>query len=103
MATVEQGVVEWGPGWPPELLACCGVLGAAGGAPPDLCPPYTGLFQHMVKSECRFINGTDQVRFMVRFSYNPEQLLHLDSKVGHCMGDTLYGEKQARCWNTVLG
>ena len=76
------------------------LAGGCWGAPPDLCPPYTGLFQHVVKSECRFINGTDQARLVVRFSYSLEQLLHLDSKVGPCMGDTLYGEKQARYWNT---
>ena len=57
----------------------------------------------MVKSECRFINGTEQARLVVRFIYSLEQPLHLDSKVRHCVGDTLYGEKGTQYWNTVLG
>ncbi|NXA98966.1 HB2D protein, partial [Cnemophilus loriae] len=69
------------------------------GAPPDLSPAHTGVFQEMVKSECRFINGTDQVSFVKRFIYNREQYAHFDSDVGHFVGDTPYGEKIVWYWN----
>ncbi|NWX54465.1 HB2L protein, partial [Promerops cafer] len=68
--------------------------------PPDLCPAHTGLFQEMVKSGCHFINGTEQVRFVQRNIYKREQLLHLGSDVGLYVGDTSFGEKVARHWNS---
>uniref|UniRef100_A0A674HF44 Ig-like domain-containing protein n=1 Tax=Taeniopygia guttata TaxID=59729 RepID=A0A674HF44_TAEGU len=46
-------------------------LGGAGGAPPDLCP-----------SECHFVNGTEKVRCLRRFTYNREQYAMLDSDAG---------------------
>uniref|UniRef100_A0A8C3V8S3 MHC class II beta chain N-terminal domain-containing protein n=1 Tax=Catharus ustulatus TaxID=91951 RepID=A0A8C3V8S3_CATUS len=58
------------------------------------------VFQEIVKSECHFINGTDRVRFVKRFIYNREQYVHFDSDVGHFVGDTPYGEKIARYWNS---
>ncbi|NXH55586.1 HB24 protein, partial [Rhabdornis inornatus] len=72
------------------------MLGASSAAGAEL----SGLFQEMVKSECHFINGTDRVRFVKRFMYNREQFLHFDSDVGHFVGDTPYGEKVARYWNS---
>ncbi|NXI30186.1 HB2L protein, partial [Sterrhoptilus dennistouni] len=60
----------------------------------------SGVFQEMVKSECRFINGTDRVKFVKRFIYNREQYVHFDSDVGLYVGDTSYGEKVARYWNS---
>ncbi|XP_058713509.1 class II histocompatibility antigen, B-L beta chain-like isoform X2 [Poecile atricapillus] len=62
--------------------------------------PIPGVFQEMVKSECHFINGTDSVRFVKRFIYNREQFLHFDSDVGLFVGDTSFGEKVARYWNS---
>ncbi|NXX37363.1 HB2L protein, partial [Nicator chloris] len=32
--------------------------------------------------------------------YNRKQLLHFDSDMGHFVGDTSYGEKVARYWNS---
>ncbi|NXO46016.1 HB2L protein, partial [Locustella ochotensis] len=60
----------------------------------------SGLLQEMVKSECHFINGTDRVKFVKRFIYNREQYVHFDSDVGLYVGDTPYGEKVARYWNS---
>ncbi|NXQ00069.1 HB2J protein, partial [Vidua macroura] len=78
------------------LLVALLVLGASSGADAEL----SGVFQEMVKSECHFINGTQRVRFMKRFIYNREQYVHFDSDVGHFVGDTPYGEKVARYWNS---
>ncbi|XP_053823911.1 class II histocompatibility antigen, B-L beta chain-like [Vidua chalybeata] len=78
------------------LLVALLVLGASSGADAEL----SGVFQEMVKSECHFINGTQRVRFVKRFIYNREQYVHFDSDVGHFVGDTPYGEKVARYWNS---
>ncbi|XP_063281017.1 class II histocompatibility antigen, B-L beta chain-like isoform X1 [Prinia subflava] len=78
------------------LLVALGVLGASLAADAEL----SGVFQEMVKSECQFINSTDRVKFVKRFIYNREQYMHFDSDVGLYMGDTPYGEKVARYWNS---
>ncbi|NWS36840.1 HB2L protein, partial [Polioptila caerulea] len=68
--------------------------------PPDLCPAHPGVFQEMFKSECHFLNGTEKVWYVQRYIYNREQYVHFDSDVGHFVGDTPYGEKVARYWNS---
>ncbi|XP_039245329.1 H-2 class II histocompatibility antigen, I-E beta chain-like, partial [Pipra filicauda] len=68
--------------------------------PPAAGEELSGVFQRMVKSECRFINGTERVRFLERYMYNREQFVHFDSDVGIHVGDTSYGEKFARKWNS---
>ncbi|NXH27082.1 HB2L protein, partial [Myiagra hebetior] len=68
--------------------------------PPDLCPAHTGVFQFLGQVECHFINGTEKVRLVVRYINNREQAVHFDSDVGHFVGDTPYGEIQARYWNS---
>ncbi|NXX35021.1 HB22 protein, partial [Nicator chloris] len=78
------------------LLVALVVLGASSAADVEL----SGVFQEMVTSECYFIKGTDRVRFVKRFIYNREQYVHFDSDVGLFVGDTPYGEKVARCWNS---
>ncbi|NXQ26460.1 HB2J protein, partial [Alaudala cheleensis] len=60
----------------------------------------SGWFQRLSKDECTFINGTERVKYVERLIYNREQLLHFDSDVGHYVGDTPYGEIQARYWNS---
>ncbi|NXF00472.1 HB2L protein, partial [Menura novaehollandiae] len=49
---------------------------------------------------CHFINGTEHVRYVERHSYNREQFVHFDSDAGHYVGDTPFGEIQARYWNS---
>ncbi|XP_005533649.1 PREDICTED: class II histocompatibility antigen, B-L beta chain-like [Pseudopodoces humilis] len=78
------------------LLVAQVVLGASSAAGAEL----SGVLLEMVKSECHFINGTDRVRFVKRFIYNREQFLHFDSDVGLFVGDTSFGEKVARYWNS---
>ncbi|XP_027767121.1 class II histocompatibility antigen, B-L beta chain-like, partial [Empidonax traillii] len=58
------------------------------------------VFQMMIKTECHFINGTERVRLLGRFIYNRQQDAHFDSDVGVFVGDTPYGEIQARQWNS---
>ncbi|XP_032533028.1 class II histocompatibility antigen, B-L beta chain-like isoform X4 [Chiroxiphia lanceolata] len=70
------------------------------GAPPAAGEELSGVFQEMVKAECHFINGTEQVRFVERYIYNREQYVHFDSDVGVYVGDTPYGEIQARYRNS---
>ncbi|NWZ74662.1 HB2L protein, partial [Acrocephalus arundinaceus] len=68
--------------------------------PPDLCPAHSGVFQQMVKAECQFINGTEEVRFVGRRIYNREEFFNFDSDVGHFVGFTPFGEKEARKYNS---
>ncbi|XP_027597499.2 class II histocompatibility antigen, B-L beta chain-like [Pipra filicauda] len=78
------------------VLAVLVVLGASPAAGEEL----SGVFQEMVKAECHFINGTEQVRFVHRYIYNREQQVHFDNDVGVYVGDTPYGESWARNWNS---
>ncbi|NXI13884.1 HB22 protein, partial [Irena cyanogastra] len=78
------------------VLVALVVLGASSGANAEL----SGVFQEMVKTECHFINGTEKVRFVKRFVYNREQYVCFDSDVGLYVGDTSFGEKIARHWNS---
>ncbi|NXY37829.1 HB2J protein, partial [Pomatorhinus ruficollis] len=78
------------------LLVALVVVGASSAVDAEL----SGVFQEMVKSECHFINGTNRVKFVKRFIYNREQYVHFDSDVGLYVGDTPYGEKVARYWNS---
>ncbi|XP_064496555.1 class II histocompatibility antigen, B-L beta chain-like [Pseudopipra pipra] len=73
------------------------------GAPPAAGEELSGVFQHMAKCECYFINGTQQVRFLQKFVYNREQFMHFDSDVGVFVGDTPYGEMLARYGNRNQG
>ncbi|NXR71339.1 HB2J protein, partial [Pycnonotus jocosus] len=70
------------------------------GAPPDLCPAHSGMFQFIHKAECHFINGTEKVRYTERLIYNRVLYAMFDSDVGHYVGFTPYGEKQAQHWNS---
>ncbi|XP_027562783.1 class II histocompatibility antigen, B-L beta chain-like, partial [Neopelma chrysocephalum] len=71
------------------------------GAPPAAGEELSGGSQWMMKAECYFINGTDRLRFVERLIYNREQYAHFDSDVGVYVGDTPYGEIQARYWNSL--
>ncbi|XP_050776263.1 DLA class II histocompatibility antigen, DR-1 beta chain-like isoform X2 [Gopherus flavomarginatus] len=51
------------------------------------------------KSDCLFTNGTERVRFLDRYIYNRQQLLHFDSDLGVYVADTELGRPQAEHWN----
>ncbi|XP_050186604.1 class II histocompatibility antigen, B-L beta chain-like [Myiozetetes cayanensis] len=70
------------------------------GAPPAAGEELSGVFQELRNQECHFINGTEQVRFVERKIYNRKQFVHFDSDVGVFVGDTPFGEIQARHWNS---
>ncbi|NXI48484.1 HB2L protein, partial [Galbula dea] len=63
-------------------------------------PAPTGFFQEMGKFECQFLNGTQQVRFLLRQIHNGEQYAHFDSDVGLFVADTAVGEAVARYKNS---
>ncbi|NXG12594.1 HB2L protein, partial [Sakesphorus luctuosus] len=63
----------------------------------------SGVLQELRQGECHFINGTDRMRFVQRYSYNRQQYMHFDSDVGHFVGDTPYGEEFASEVNRKAG
>uniref|UniRef100_A0A8C5ILS1 MHC class II beta chain N-terminal domain-containing protein n=1 Tax=Junco hyemalis TaxID=40217 RepID=A0A8C5ILS1_JUNHY len=63
-------------------------------------PALTGMFEEMLKGECHFINGTEKVRYVLRFIYNRDQFLMFDSDVGHYVGFTPLGERNAKRFNS---
>lgn len=50
--------------------------------------------------ECHYLNGTERVRYLQRYIYNRQQLVHFDSDVGKFVADTPLGEPQAEYWNS---
>ncbi|XP_032533152.1 class II histocompatibility antigen, B-L beta chain-like [Chiroxiphia lanceolata] len=70
------------------------------GAPPAAGEELSGVFLHSSPGECHFTNGTERVRYMERYIYNREQYAHFDSDVGVFVGDTPYGEINARRLNS---
>ncbi|NWV27857.1 2B1A protein, partial [Origma solitaria] len=64
-------------------------------------PAHTAVFQEMYKFECHFTNGTEKVRYVHRCVYNRVEYASFDSDVGHYVGLTPFGEKQARYWNSL--
>ena len=60
------------------------------------------MFQEFGTSECHFINGTEKVRLVVRNFYNRLQYAMFDSDVGHYVGFTPFGERNAQRANSDL-
>ncbi|XP_061876211.1 class II histocompatibility antigen, B-L beta chain-like [Colius striatus] len=84
-----------------RVLAAAAVLVALGalGAHPAAAEETSGVFQVMFDGECQYLNGTEQVRLLVRHLYNRQLLLHFDSDVGIYVGDSPLGEPIAKYWN----
>ncbi|XP_074666650.1 class II histocompatibility antigen, B-L beta chain-like [Strix aluco] len=78
------------------VLVALVVLGAlvAGGEEPS------GVLLAMGESECQYLNGTEQVRYVLRYIHNREQFVHFDSDVGLFVADTPLGEPQAKYFNS---
>ncbi|NWV82599.1 HB2D protein, partial [Dasyornis broadbenti] len=70
------------------------------GAPPAAGERLSGVFQDMAKFECRFMNGTEKVRFVQRNICNRVEDARFGSDVGKFVGFSPSGEKQARHWNS---
>ncbi|XP_062979053.1 H-2 class II histocompatibility antigen, E-S beta chain-like isoform X2 [Elgaria multicarinata webbii] len=75
------------------------VPGTGGGkkAPPA---PH---FLYQAKFECRFINGTQQVRYLARWIYGRQDLVRFDSARGDFEAVTPLGEPDAKYWNSQEG
>ncbi|KAL1771718.1 HLA class II histocompatibility antigen, DO beta chain isoform X1 [Sigmodon hispidus] len=56
-------------------------------------------FVIQAKADCYFTNGTEKVRFIVRFIFNLEEYLHFDSDLGMFVALTELGEPDAEQWN----
>uniref|UniRef100_G1SHP0 Major histocompatibility complex, class II, DO beta n=1 Tax=Oryctolagus cuniculus TaxID=9986 RepID=G1SHP0_RABIT len=56
-------------------------------------------FVIQAKADCYFTNGTEQVRFVVRFIFNLEEYAHFDSDVGMFVALTELGQPDAESWN----
>lgn len=56
-------------------------------------------FVIQAKADCYFTNGTERVRFVVRFIFNLEECLHFDSDLGHFVALTELGRPDAEAWN----
>uniref|UniRef100_U3JU63 Ig-like domain-containing protein n=1 Tax=Ficedula albicollis TaxID=59894 RepID=U3JU63_FICAL len=74
--------------------------GECSGAPHDLCPAHTGVFQFKGWVECHFSNGTEKVRLVQKYIYNREEYLRYDADVGRYEGFNPYGEWNARRFNS---
>lgn len=59
-------------------------------------------FVIQAKADCYFTNGTEKVRFLVRFIFNLVEFLHFDSDVGMFVALTELGEPDAQQWNKRL-
>lgn len=51
------------------------------------------------KCECRFSNGTEQVRYLASYIYNQDLLVVFDSEVGEFTAVTELGRSDAEYWN----
>nr|UYX71588.1 MHC class II DRB-like antigen [Buteo buteo] len=79
------------------VLVALVVLGARPGGGQET----SGFFQEMDKGECQYLNGTKQVKYLMKYIYNREQTVHFDSDVGHFVADTPLGEPDAKYWNSL--
>ncbi|KAM3911172.1 H-2 class II histocompatibility antigen, E-S beta chain-like [Leptodactylus fuscus] len=52
------------------------------------------------KAECHYVNGTQEVRFLIRCIYNQEEFIYFDSKEGKFIAKKEFGRKQADYWNS---
>ncbi|XP_068520395.1 class II histocompatibility antigen, B-L beta chain-like [Anas acuta] len=59
-----------------------------------------GFFHEMVAFECHYLNGTERVRYLVKYIHNRQQFVHFDSDLGHYVADTELGKPIADDWNS---
>ncbi|XP_037698501.1 HLA class II histocompatibility antigen, DO beta chain [Choloepus didactylus] len=61
-------------------------------------PPEDFVIQ--AKADCYFTNGTETVRFVVRFIFNLEEYAHFDSDLGMFVALTKLGQPDVELWNS---
>ncbi|XP_062979051.1 rano class II histocompatibility antigen, A beta chain-like [Elgaria multicarinata webbii] len=81
------------------LMGSSMVPGTGGGKKPPPAPHF--LYQ--AKAECRFINGTQQVRYLERYFYGRQEYVRFDSARGDFEAVTPLGEPTAKYWNRQEG
>ncbi|XP_063147278.1 H-2 class II histocompatibility antigen, E-S beta chain-like [Candoia aspera] len=74
--------------------ALCRIPGSEGGKE----PPAHFLAQE--KCECRFLNGTQRVRYLVRYIYDRQEIACFDSDLGKYVAVTALGQPDADYWNS---
>ncbi|XP_063147205.1 uncharacterized protein LOC134488789 [Candoia aspera] len=74
--------------------ALCRIPGSEGGKEP---PAH---FLHQVKHECRFLNGTQRVRYLERYFYDRQEIDRFDSDLGKYVAVTELGQPEADHWNS---
>ncbi|XP_067169936.1 class II histocompatibility antigen, B-L beta chain-like [Apteryx mantelli] len=82
--------------WAGATLVVLAVLGARRAHGKET----TGYFLEMHKSECQYVNGTEQVRYVERYLYNRQQYVHFDCDLGVYVADSPLGEPSAKYWNS---
>ncbi|XP_053902785.1 H-2 class II histocompatibility antigen, E-S beta chain-like [Malaclemys terrapin pileata] len=90
-----------GSGWAGALLVTLTVLRThlAHCMEPEARLPPPGRFLHQFKGDCLFTNGTERVRYLVRWIYDRQQIVHFDSDLGLWVADTELGRPEAEQWN----
>ncbi|XP_067399233.1 HLA class II histocompatibility antigen, DR beta 4 chain-like isoform X5 [Emydura macquarii macquarii] len=63
------------------------------------CTEPEGRFVLQYKGECQYINGTERVRFLLRYSYNQQQTSHFDSELGLWVADSELDRIDVEHWN----
>ncbi|XP_032094594.1 H-2 class II histocompatibility antigen, E-S beta chain-like [Thamnophis elegans] len=57
-------------------------------------------FLHQYKGECRFLNGTQRVRYLARWFYDRQEFLRFDSDLGKFVAVTELGKVDVDIWNS---
>ncbi|XP_007445428.2 H-2 class II histocompatibility antigen, I-E beta chain-like, partial [Python bivittatus] len=52
------------------------------------------------KSDCHFLNGTQQVHYLDRYFYDRQEFVRFDSDVGKFVAVTEFGQPDADYWNS---
>ncbi|XP_036098132.1 HLA class II histocompatibility antigen, DO beta chain-like isoform X1 [Molossus molossus] len=87
-----------GSGWVPWVAALLvNLIGLDSSVTQGRDSPEDFVIQ--AKAECYFTNGTDRVRFVVRFVYNLEEYARFDSDVGGFVALTELGRPDVELWN----
>ncbi|XP_026548979.1 HLA class II histocompatibility antigen, DRB1-4 beta chain-like, partial [Notechis scutatus] len=62
--------------------------------------PLAAHFLYQAKHDCRFLNGTQRVRFLDRYFYDRQEHIRFDSDVGKFVAVTALGQPSADKWNS---
>ncbi|XP_014397896.1 PREDICTED: HLA class II histocompatibility antigen, DRB1-4 beta chain-like, partial [Myotis brandtii] len=63
-------------------------------------PVPSAHFLEQVKQECHFSNGTERVRYLLRYIYNGQDYVLFDSDLGEFQAVTELGRPEEKGWNS---